>query len=293
MVRFVVLAAFLVAACGSFGPAQPETLSLAYKAGDTYKYRFHATSKQAANMSGMSVPIQLDTSANETVDVKSVDSGGTADLAITLSDLTLKTVAAGITNTTSGMPANTVEVKIRADGTVVAIDGKSLMSGSPLAAFSGIGGGFFIAAVLPDNAVKVGDRWSKTYDQSDPDGFGTVHITSTSTYVRDETVDNVTTAVVETKSNGRIDFTGPTSSSHATDAGLSMNGTFTTDVTTWIDAGAHRIVKSHSTAHDDVTLNFPTMLPPSPDKTATPTPMPFMQGPITATGDSTTDLTSA
>ena len=51
----------------AIGPAQPETLSLAYKAGDTYKYRFHATSKQAANMSGMSVPIQLDTSANETV----------------------------------------------------------------------------------------------------------------------------------------------------------------------------------------------------------------------------------
>jgi len=288
-----LLAVFFVAACGAFGPAQPQTLSLAYKAGDTYKYRFHATSKQAANMGGMSVPIQLDTSANEAVNVKSVDSAGTADLAITLSELTLKTVAAGITNSTSGMPADTIEVKINGDGTVVSINGNSLTSGSPIAAFSGIGGGFFITAVLPDKAVKVGDTWSKTYDQSDPKGFGTVHITSTSTYLRDETVDNVTTAVVETKSTGKIDFTGGASSSHATDAGLSVNGAFTTDVTTWIDAGAHRIVKSHSTAHDDVTLNFPTMLPPSANKTATPTPMPFMQGPITATGDSTSDLTPA
>ena len=288
MKRVALLAAFFVAACGSFGVAQPHTLSLAYKAGDTYKYKFHATSKQTANMTGMSVPIQLETSANETVTVKSVDSSGTADLTITLSDLTLKSVTAGITNTTTGMPSNSVDVKIKADGTVLSVDGNSMMAGSPIAAFSGIGGGFFIAAVLPDNAVKVGDSWSKTYDQSDPHGFGTVHITSTSKYLRDETVNNVTTAVVETKSDGKIDFTSPAAN---TSSGLSMHGTFTTDVTTWIDTGGHRIVKSHSTAHDDVTLNFPTMSPPTTDKT-TPT-APIMQGPITAIGDSTSDLTPA
>ncbi len=291
MKRVALLAAFFVAACGSFGVAQPHTLSLAYKAGDNYKYRFHATSKQTANMTAMSVPIQLETSANETVTVKSVDSSGTADLTITLSDLTLKSVTGGITNTTTGIPSNSVDVKIKADGTVVSIDGNSMMAGSPLTAFSGIGGGFFIAAVLPDKAVKVGDSWSKTYDQSDPNGFGTVHITSTSKYLRDETVNNVTTAVVETKSDGKIDFTGASANTSSPVGGLSMHGTFTTDVTTWIDTSGRRIVKSHSTAHDDVTLNFPTMSPPSTSKT-TPT-TPIMQGPITATGDSISDLTPA
>ncbi len=291
MKRVALLAVFFVAACGSFGIAQPHTLSLAYKAGDTYKYKFHATSKQTANMTGMSVPIQLETSANETVTVKSVDSSGTADMTITLSDLTIKSVTGGITNTTTGMPSNSVDVKIKADGTVVSVDGNSMMAGSPIAAFSGIGGGFFIAAVLPDNAVKVGDSWSKTYDQSDPHGFGTVHITSTSKYLRDETVNNVTTAVVETKSDGKIDFTSPAANTSSVIGGLSMHGTFTTDVTTWIDTGGHRIVKSHSTAHDDVTLNFPTMSPPATNKT-TPT-APIMQGPITAIGDSTSDLTPA
>src|SRR6266851_10448692 len=252
MKRVALLAAFFVAACGSFGVAQPHTLSLAYKA---------------------------------------VDTSGTADLTITLSDLTLKSVTAGITNTTTGMPSNSVDVKIKADGTVLSVDGNSMMAGSPIAAFSGIGGGFFIAAVLPDNAVKVGDSWSKTYDQSDPHGFGTVHITSTSKYLRDETVNNVTTAVVETKSDGKIDFTSPAANTSSVIGGLSMHGTFTTDVTTWIDTGGHRIVKSHSTAHDDVTLNFPTMSPPTTDKTA-PT-APIMQRPITAIGDSTSDLTPA
>jgi len=291
MKRLALLAAFFVAACGSFGVAQPHALSLAYKAGDTYKYKFHATSKQTANMTGMSVPIQLETSANETVTVKSVDSSGTADLTITLSDLTLKSVTGGITNTTTGMPSNSVDVKIKADGTVVSVDGNSITAGSPLAAFGGIGAGFFFAAVLPDNPVKVGESWSKTYDQNDPHGFGTVHITSTSKYLRDETVNNVTTAVVETKSDGKIDFTSPAANTSSPVGGLSMHGTFTTDVTTWIDTSGHRIVKSHSTAHDDVTLNFPTMSPPSTDKT-TPT-TPIMQGPITATGDSTSDLTPA
>jgi len=291
MKRFALLAAFLVAACGSFGVAQPHPLSLAYKAGDTYKYKFHATTKQTANMTGMSVPIQLDTSANETVTVKSVDSSGTADLTITLSDLTLKSVTGGITNTTTGIPSNSVDVKIKADGTVVSIDGSSMTAGSPLAAFSGLGGGFFIAAVLPDHAVKVGDSWSKTYDQSDPNGLGTVHITSTSKYLRDETVNNVTTAVVETKSDGKLDFSGEGANTNSAVRGFSMHGTFTTDVTTWIDTSGHRIVKSHANGHDDVTLNFPTMSPPSTDKT-TPT-APIMQGPITATGDSTSDLSPA
>ena len=291
MKRLAFPAVLLLAACGSFGVAQPHTLSLAYKAGDSYVYKFHATSKQTANMSGMSVPIELETSAKETVTVKSVDSSGTADLAITLSDMTLKTVTGGITNTTTGLPSNSVDVKIKADGTVVSVDGSSVMAANPLAALSAIGGGFFITAVLPDHAVKVGDSWSKTYDQADPNSLVAVHITSSSKYLRDETVDNILTAVVETRSDGKIDFTGGDADKSAALGRLSMHGTFTTDVTTWIDTGARRVVKSHSTAHDNVTLSFPTVSPPTTDKTTPKTPL--MQGPVTAIGDSTTDLTPA
>ena len=292
MKRSVLPAVLLLvlAACGSFG-AQAHTISLAYKAGDSYVYKFHATSKQVASVGGTSVPIDLETSAKETVTVKSVDSSGTADLAITLSDMTLKTVTAGFTNTTTGMPSNSVDVKVRADGTVVSVDGNSMIGASPFAALSGIGGGYFTTAVLPDRAVKVGDSWSKTYDQTDPKSLVAVHVTSSSTYLRDETVDNVTTAVVETRSEGKIDFIGGAADTSSAMARLPIHGTFTTDVTTWIDTSAHRVVKSHSTAHDNVTLTFPTISPPTTDKTMPM--MPFMQGPVTATGDSTTDLSPA
>jgi homoaconitase/3-isopropylmalate dehydratase large subunit len=61
MRRLALLAAFLIAACGSFG-AEAHTLSLAYKPGDTYKYSLHAVLKYAVGAQGLSIPIELDLS---------------------------------------------------------------------------------------------------------------------------------------------------------------------------------------------------------------------------------------
>jgi hypothetical protein len=285
MKRGALIAAFLVAACGSFGVAQPHTLSLAYKAGDTYKYKFHSTAKQAATMEAMSVPFDIEMSASESVKVNSVDSSGTADLTITLSDFTVKSVTGGITNTTTGIPMNSIDVKIAADGTIADIGGNPVAASNPFAAFSGIGGGFFVTAVLPSKAVKPGDKWSKTYDQANPYGSGGVHVTTDSTYLRDESFNGVTAAVVETKSSGTIDFSGPSSTTKNMMSGLSMKGSFTSDVTTWIDPSGHRIMKSHSTSTDDATIELPSA---SSDQTG-----PMMTGPITAKGEATTDLTPA
>jgi hypothetical protein len=273
----------VAAACGSFG-VQAHTLSLAYKAGDTFNYKFHATSKQDAGMGGMSIPITLDMTARESVSVKSVDSGGVADLSITLSDLSIKTVAGGVTNTTTGVPSSATDVKVRADGTVVSVDGKEATGGNPLSALTGLGGGFFVTAVLPDHAVKAGDTWSKTYDQAFANSLGTLHVVSDSKYVRDEIINGVNAAVVETKSTGSIDVSGPSTATH-----LSVNGTFTTDVTTWIDPNGRRVVKSHATGHDDVTIDLPSMSASA----SSPAAAPMMQGPVTATDDSTTDLSPA
>jgi hypothetical protein len=296
--RFALLTALFLAACGPIGAAQAHTLSLGFKSGDTYKYKFHATSKQTVGMSTMSMPVEVDISATESAKVNSVDSSGTADLTITLSDFTLKSVSGGVTNTTTGLPANTVDVKIRADGTLVGVNGTDLTTGSPLGAFSGLGGGFFIAAVLPDHPVKVGDTWTKDYDQTmpsdtgtvHPTGTGTVHITSSSKYLRDESVNGVSAAVVETKSNGTVDLTiSGTPPGTATGIGtgsVSIHGTFTTDVTTWIDPSGHRIIKSHSTSTDDATVTLP-------EQTGATEQNPMMTGPITAKGQGTSDLNPA
>ena len=292
MKRLALIAAsvFVLAGCGAFGTASAHTLSLAYKAGDTYKYKLHASSKQTVTTSEISFPLNFDISADESIKVKSVDSSGTADLAITLSNLTMKSAMGGVSNTTTGVPAQTINVQVGADGRLVSVEGNQLPGGTPMEAFSGLGGGFFITAVLPAKPVKPGDTWTKDYDQANPNGTGGTHVTSKSFYLRDESLNGVNAAVVETKSTMTIDMTfGDSSpSSEIGMSGLAMKGTVTTDVTTWIDPDGHRVMKTHSTAADDATIDL--KLPPtrlSPPATAGP----GFSGPMSAKGEATTDLT--
>jgi len=286
----IAVSVFVLAGCGAFGAAGAHTLSLAYKAGDTYKYRLHASSKQTVTTSEISFPLNFDISADESIKVKAVDSSGTTDLAITLSNLTMKSTMGGVSNTTTGVPAQTINVQVGADGRLVSVEGDQLPGGTPMQAFSGLGGGFFITAVLPAKPVKPGDTWTKDYDQANPHGTGGAHVTSKSTYLRDESLNKVNAAVVETKSTMTIDMTINESSpsSEMGISGLTMKGTVTTDVTTWIDPDGHRVMKTHSTAADDATINLnlpPTRL--SPPATAGP----GFSGPMTAKGEATTDLT--
>src|SRR6266446_3655390 len=112
-----------------------------------------------------------------------------------------------------------------------------------------------------------------------------MQITSKSTYLRDESFNGVKAAVVETKSDGTIDLANSAGVAAAGPSGIAIKGTLTTDVTTWIDPNGHRIMKSHSTSKDELTM----ILPASTRDHASPT----IQGPLTAKGEATTDLTPA
>ena len=289
----IAVSVFVLAGCGAFGAARAHTLSLAYKAGDTYKYKLHASSKQTVTTSEISFPLNFDISADESIKVKSVDSSGTADLAITLSNLTMKSTMGGVSNTTTGVPAQTINVQVGADGRLVSVEGNQLPGGTPMQAFSGLGGGFFITAVLPAKPVKPGDTWTKDYDQANPNGTGGTHVTSKSTYLRDESLNGVNAAVVETKSTMTIDMTIDESSpsSEMGMSGLTMKGTVTTDVTTWVDPDGHRVMKTHSTAADDATIDL--KLPPPTRLSPPATAGPGFSGPMSAKGEAITDLTPA
>jgi len=165
----LTLVALFAFACDAV-PAQAQTLSLGYHSGDTFEYSFHSTSTQTMGTSGMTVPAGIEMSASETVKVKSVNSSGTADLAITLSNFNFKSTTAGVANTTTGIPDTTLDVSVASDGRVPSMDGHQFAGADPFLIFSGLGGGFFISAVLPSNAVKPGDTWSKSYDQTEPGG---------------------------------------------------------------------------------------------------------------------------
>ena len=277
----LALVALFAFACGAV-PAQAQTLSLGYHTGDTYKYSFHSTNHQTISTSGMTIPADIEMSATETVKVVSVDSSGTADLGITLGNFNVKSPTAGVvTNTTT--PDITLDVTVAADGRVLSIDGHQFANANPFLALAGLGGGFFVSAVLPGNAVKPGDTWSKSYDQANPGGTGTVHLTSRSKYLRNESIQGVNAAVVETTSQTTLGVAAAGAPASGLD-GLSIKGAITSDVTMWIDPNTHRLLKTHSTETDNGTLNL--------DASAS-SGLPGLKGPITIKGTGTTDLTPA
>ena len=298
MKRLAVIAIFLVAACGSASTVSAHTISLAYKAGDSYKYSLHFVLKYQIGIQsvGMTVPLDLNVSGKEAVKVNSVDSTGVADVTITLTDLSTKSIVNGTTTTTT-TPSTTVKVTIGPDGRILSLNGNAL-GNSMLPGMSGTDSAF-VSAILPEGPVKPGDTWSKSYDESNPTGTtGTIHVTTDNKYVKDETVSGVNAAVVDSKINGTIDLKldmsalagaggtslFPTGGSSGVQ-GMSITGTVKTDVTSWIDAGARRIVKSHSTGSVDATLNF--------NMAAGATPQPGLSGPITFKGTQTLDMSPA
>jgi hypothetical protein len=297
MKRLALVALFAVA-CGA-AQVQAQTLALAYKSGATFKYALHSTATESINEGGMAIPLNFELTGAETVTVKSVDAAGTADLTIALSNLSIKSTTGGVTNTTTGMPSPTIDMKIAPDGRIVSINGTDL-AGNPFGAFSPTTGGF-ISAVLPDSAVKPGDTWSKDYDQANTMGSGSIHVATKSKYLRNESLQGVTAAVVETTSTATYDLTLDLSKLIAgagaqappipqgAFTGLTVKGTSTSDVTSWIDPNGHRVMKTHMTGTSDSTLNMDA----ASGSSASGSPAPGMPMSFAIQGKETTDITPA
>ncbi|HEV2216128.1 MAG TPA: hypothetical protein VGV88_01025 [Candidatus Dormibacteraeota bacterium] len=291
MKRLGLLAIVAVAACGSIG-AQAHTVSLAYKAGDTYKYGLHIVMKYTITAAGLSIPFNLEMSAKESIAVKSVDSTGTADLGVTVSNMSLKTSINGTTNTATTTTAQSLDMKVAKDGRIVSINGTAFDNTS-FGGVSGVQGGL-ISAILPDNAVKPGDTWTKTFDQPNPFGVGSSHVTSNNTYLRDEN----NAAVIESRINGSLNMSidpsalagqsgtpvVPSTGAAGGVQSISIAGTSTSDVTSWIDLSAKRLVKTHSTGNVNATLTV---------NMAAGSTTPGLTGPVTFKGTQTLDLTPA
>jgi hypothetical protein len=300
--RLIAIVPLLAVACGTFG-VQAHAITLAYKAGDSYKYKLHATVDYTVAMQGVSVPLKLDVTGDETATVKSVDSSGTADVNLAIANVSARTTIGGTTNTTTAGKTISVELQVASDGRILSVNGNALDSDS----LPGLTPGGLISAILPDNTVKPGDTWTKDYDQANPKGTGSVHVTTKNKYARDETVNGVSTAVVQSNitsainltfdtstlagAGGTITLPGASSAITRAFAGITVKGTTTFDVTSWIDVSARRLVKTHSTGTLDGTI---TLMPGPAQASPTPTASaPRLTGPITIKGTQTLDVDPA
>lgn len=294
--RRLALVALVTLACGAL-PVRAQALSLSFKSGDSFSYTIHSVLKEAASAGGLNIPVDIEMSAHETLKVKSVDASGTSDLTITVSKLSVKTTANGVISTFTGLPGSSIEMKVTSDGRVENVSGAG--SGrNPFTMLTNVEGGFF-TAVLPGSAVRPGDSWSKSYDQTAPDGSSSSHINARSRYVRDESVAGTRAAVVETNSTTTFKLTtGGGSLMPVTGANgspepsipngdfqaVSLNGTIVSDVTSWIDPGGHRVVKSHQASTSNLSMTMTLTLPPGAPA------IPGMNGAFSIKGSEITDL---
>ncbi|TMG26497.1 MAG: hypothetical protein E6H97_08320, partial [Chloroflexi bacterium] len=170
--RRLTAVAVLLVACGIL-PVHAQAISLAFKQGEQFKYALHFTGTFSAHIGAVLQDVKIDAKARETVATTAVESDGTADMTLTLSDLTITTTgkaADGSTTTSTTTQTNAIppqQLKVAPDGRILSINGQNISSESP---FGVLTGSYLVYAVLPDSAVKPGDKWSKSYDQAQPGG---------------------------------------------------------------------------------------------------------------------------
>jgi len=264
--RWAALVAALAVACGTAptNAALAESVRLVYHKGDVYTYSYHATANEKVD--GVATTYEI--TARQTYTVISVDSDGTAELSLALTDLAIKATVGNITNPLSTSPNPAIEIRAARDGRILRFAGSSQ---APEVAW----------AVLPDKSVKPGDTWSKDYD-STTDGAGATHIRTKSTYLRVESFGGSSASVVKTTSDATSDITGsplgPNVIGGATSVGI--KGTENSEVTSWIDLRTHRLLKTHMTSTTD------SIMTPEPAGST----LNGTSGPIAITASITIDL---
>jgi hypothetical protein len=263
MRRLLALVGLFAVACGAV-TVQAQTLKLAYQQGNTRTFTIHVVMNETVNIGTVTEPVDVDMTGTETETVQSVESDGVADVTLAFTEIKGKVSAAGQTTTVIPTPSP-IQAKLAPDGRTLSMNGVSFTGGSP---FGSVGSSGPESAVFPDNAVKPGDTWTKTYDKGNPFGGGTVSVTAKSKYLRNEKVNGIQTAVVNTKSMVPLDITidlskyGQASGASMTAltnlgiTGMSIQGTDTGDTTTWIDPKGHAVEKTSVKVTIDATFSF-------------------------------------
>lgn len=253
MRRLVAIALFTVACNGPaphvFEAPHAQTLTLSYAKGATYQYKFVLKSDFTIQTVALTEEEEINLSAKETLTVSSVDSAGVAEVMVTFTDAKLKTTlrSGQATVTVNDGPSTLIDTHfwIAPDGRALSTYDGATLPDEPVM-FGVAADSRFVSAVLSGSAVKPRDAWTTIYDVPSGSGAGSIKVVAKSNYLRNETLGGVQVAVVETISTARVDI--------GIRGGSDILGTASSDVTSWIDSSAQRVVKTVLTSSSDVSM---------------------------------------
>lgn len=304
MMRGVLATGFvllLLAGCSRSSPAgastdQASTIKVAFKEDQTYRYHYHSVLNGSVTMGqGPALPLQADSSADATWKVVSVDASGNTTIDLTLTNLktsfTGSILPGSTTTTTTTTTTQHSQFEVAPTGEIVSGGGPS---GPPsaLAIAQGLGppGTDQFLAVLPGRAVKPGETWTKTFTRPNPFGPGSVTYTTENRFLRYENLKSGRAAVIHTTATLPLDVsidlqkamsvTGGVASPPPLTIGVPISGqvhiqgTTSTDSTTWFDVKTDQVERMTTVDSTDQTTTFEGISgPPSP---------PMTQGPLSS-----------
>ena len=246
---------------GSFKPSlAATTVKLGWRPGQVVTYHLAMGMDGSLNLgsAGPSVPIRFDLKGAETLKVLTVDASGTATVQASFSGLS--GTAQGQPLPASSMPG-TAEFRISSDGRIVSGEATGTGTGS-------IPGGDQVSAILPPGTARPGDTWTSTFDRPNPLGQGSLHYVTTNTFLRDEVLGGVTTAVVRSQArvplNMTKDFgkmaalmgTGGATGSAPPGASIGLAGSVDTTSTSWVDTAARNLRQTETKAVFDLKISI-------------------------------------
>ncbi|MBI4259058.1 MAG: hypothetical protein HY658_00695 [Actinobacteria bacterium] len=247
------------------GSAGGVAMAMSFEEGQRLGYRMVLDADLDVSAGTESESLRMSMRQDMSMEVLGVDAEGIATIRVRLDNAEIST--GGLPLPPTEVPDEVeVELRIAPDGRVLESQGLTLASGGGgLASFPGTDQ---FSPLLPDTPVSPGDSWSEDFDQEIPYFDQALHFSVQSSYLRDEEVDGVMAAVIQSHLTVPMDFEldvrelleglgGDTSAiPPGTDPVFRYEGTMEADDTSWFDVEAGRVLKSFLSADLDITVSM-------------------------------------
>ncbi len=252
---------------GRGNQAEARPLALSFTPGDRETYELHLAMDGTLGAGELGeMPFDMDLREVLTWEVTDVDAEGVATIEVAVSEVSGSVNGIEVPTDPSQPPS--LQMRVAPDGRVLEVGGLSFAGTDPSSGLSFPGMGQ-MTPLLPDHPVAPGDRWTTSFSQANPFGEGEISYETTSTFLREEELDGVRTAVIRSEMTIPLDLTISLDEMLAAMGGdvggsrdaeglrgleIAYDGEGSLTQTAWVDLDAQQALKIVSSGTFDMTV---------------------------------------